>query len=426
VLGLDKSILWIVGGQVVGLLNNFLLLKLLTTNLSITAYGYFTLWMSVMLFVRQLIYDPLSIVAAKEVVNVPFLGLKGVSGFQVVKYLTDRIMFGLVLVGALSVVGEMVFYKHISTTAYILMGCIYLVANGAQGIYLNMLNALKQRKWASIGIAADSLVKLCLVLLVFFLWEKSVIAAVQAVAISSLLVFIGVQHATSHRFDRATSIAASVKWPPAKQLVVLSIPFFVPTLLTALKGLGDKVFMASFIGVDELAAYNVLLQLGFIPMMLIVGVIQTFVSPDIYKLASDTTNYQDKTLAYIKGIVIRIGLLSVVAITFSLLLSHLMFEMLVGAKYTAYSMYLPYFVLAGAIGGIAGLLNVGIIGIFKPKRVASLMVISVLAGLVILIILMMMYGFEGAIAGLILSNLFMMFIFGYPLVASSSKINKIY
>lgn len=63
--------------------------------------------------------------------------------------------------------------------------------------------------------------------------------------------------------------------------------------------------MASFICVEELAAYGVLLQLGFIPMMLIVGVIQTNVSQDIYKLTSGEKYDQKKTVAYINVVVLR-------------------------------------------------------------------------------------------------------------------------
>jgi O-antigen/teichoic acid export membrane protein len=206
--------------------------------------------------------------------------------------------------------------------------------------------------------------------------------------------------------------------------MLLSLPLFAPTLLIALKGVGDKVFMASFIGVEELAAYNVLLQLGFIPMMLIVGVIQTYVSPDIYKLASGESGDQKETVLYINRIILKILFISAAAIGASLLLSDILFKILVGVEYFIYAKFLPYFVMAGALAGMSGLLNVGVIGAFKPKIVGLLMFASVLAGLTIFMISIVMYGFEGGIAGLVISNFVMVLIFGASILLIPFKRNE--
>ena len=421
--GINKDFLWIAGGQIVGLLNNFLLLKILTVNLSMSAYGYYTLWMSILLFIRQIIYDPVSIISAKESMEKNFLGMNGIGSFQIVRYATDRLLFGLSLGAILLIFVEFFFYKKISVSVFVLMGALYLGSNGAQGIYLNILNTLKKRKWAAAGIAADSFIKLCLVSFSFFIFENSLILAVQAVAVSSLLAFIWVRK-ISKQFYSSLVITANDRLVAIKQLIILSLPLFAPTFLIALKGVGDKVFMASFIGVVELAAYNVLLQLGFIPMMLIVGVIQTYVSPDIYKLASGESGDQKKTVAYINLIALKILIVSAVAVGVSLLFSDSIFRILVGVEYFNYSKFLPYFVMAGALAGMSGLLNVGVIGAFKPKLVGMLMFASVLAGLIILMISIVMYGFEGGITGLVLSNLVMMLVFGSSLWLIPFKKNE--
>jgi len=414
VFGINKDILWIAGGQIVGMLNNFLLLKILTVNLSMAAYGYYTLWMSIMLFIRQIIYDPISIISAKESKAGEFLEVDGLSSFHIIKYVTDKLLLGLLTVGILSIFLEFIFYGKISISVYILMGVIYLFSNGAQGIYLNILNILKKRKWAASGIAGDSFVKLVLVYFTFLFFENSLISTIQAVSISSFLVFIWVR-SISKKFYSPLAMSSIDRLVVTKKLLMLSLPLFAPTLLIALKGVGDKVFMASFIGVEELAAYNVLLQLGFIPMMLIVGVIQTYVSPDIYKLTSGERGNQKKTIAYIRVIVLKILIISGSAIGVSLLFSDVVFRILVGVEYFKYSKFLPYFVLAGGLTGISGLLNVGVVGAFKSKLVGVLMFASVLAGLIILIILIAMYGFEGGIAGLVFSNLVMTLVFGISL-----------
>jgi O-antigen/teichoic acid export membrane protein len=182
--------------------------------------------------------------------------------------------------------------------------------------------------------------------------------------------------------------------------------------------------MASFIGAKELAAYNVLLQLGFIPMMVIIGIVQTYTSPDIYKSATCANSGQKKAVKYINFVILKILTLSAVAVGVSTLLLDFIFKNLVGEEYSNYSKFLPYFVIAGSLSGITGLLNVGVVGAFKPKLAGVLMLISVLSGLIIQMVLIVMYRFEGGIAGLVFSNLAMMLIFFSALWLNSLKINK--
>jgi O-antigen/teichoic acid export membrane protein len=412
VIGLKKDIAWIAGGQIVGVLSNFLLLNILTDSLTVSAYGYFTLWVSVVLFARQIIYDPVSIVAAKEAaVSSAVDGLK-LNYFNLIGFLTDRLMSGLLLIGLSSLICEVVFFESMLTGMSILSGCIYLSANGAHGIYINLLNALKLRGWAALGITADSFVKVSMVILIFSLIDCSFAAAAQAVAVSSLLVFVIMQR-VGLRFVRSHLVSADKQWLPAKQLIVLSLPLVAPSILTALKGIGDKVFMASFVGIEQLAAYNVLLQLGFIPMMLIVGVIQTYVSPNIYILSArgDAIDRR-KLLVYLKSIVMRISIVSLLAVMAAVLLSDAIFKSAVGFKYVEYGKYLPYFVLAGSLSGIAGLLNLTAIGVLKSNRVGIVMFLTVLIGLILSMVVIAVSGFIGAVIGLIFSNLFMLFVFG--------------
>jgi O-antigen/teichoic acid export membrane protein len=201
-----------------------------------------------------------------------------------------------------------------------------------------------------------------------------------------------------------------------KNLILVSLPFFIPSLLTALKGAGDKISMAFYIGVEELAAYNILLQIGFLPMMLFIGVIQTYLSPQIYKLTAVENLNRKEVISYLGKVVFKILILASIMIIASDVLSELIFGILVGVEYLNYSKFLPYFVLAGAFSGISSLLNIGIIGALKSRSVGILMSISILSGLLIFIVFIEGFGFEGGIAGLVFSNMVMMTIFGGALV----------
>ena len=92
---------WIGISQISLLLSNFMLLKLLASQLSVYEYGQYALVMSVVLFVRQIFYDPFSIVAAKESAAEPE---KLSDIIYVAKIITNRIAAGLLLSGFLLVI----------------------------------------------------------------------------------------------------------------------------------------------------------------------------------------------------------------------------------------------------------------------------------------------------------------------------------
>ena len=133
------------------------------------------------------------------------------------------------------------------------MGVIYLGSNGAQGIYLNILNAIGQRKWASIGIIADSFIKLTLVAAILNIYESNAFTVIHAIAISSLLAFF-LMRQFCKKFSSQLPMNENQRVESTKMLLYLSLPLVAPSLLTALKGASDKVLMAFFIGVEELAA----------------------------------------------------------------------------------------------------------------------------------------------------------------------------
>lgn len=407
---INKNLCWIIGGQVVSVFNNFLLLKILTTHLSATEYGYYTLWVSMILFFRQIVYDPISIISSKESKENIFLGVDNLSGLQIIKYLTDRLSIVALLFGLLLIFMEIIFHKEMAVSFYFLLGIVCFFSNGTQGIYINILNILKKRNWASAGIAADSCVKMVLVYCALAFLGDELIYALMAVALSSFLVFFWVR-SLSGNFYKYIAMNSSEQFIVVKKLILLSLPLCAPTLLIAMKGLGDKVFMTTFIGVEELAAYNVLLQLGFIPMTLVIGVIQTYISPNIYKETSLGKKNQADSIAYMNKIILKIILLSIFAVIAAYALSGIIFDVLIGLDYLKYSKFLPLFVTAGALAGMSGILNVGVIGAFKPKTVGLMMFFSVSIGLIVLAISIVMGGFEGGATGLILSNFVMLLIF---------------
>ena len=91
---------WIAVSQFVVLIVNLILLKIVTQELSIADYGLYVLYTTIILFFRQIVYDPFSMLIAKEVAINYQNGRRIISKLQLVKYATDSVgksIFGLSL-----------------------------------------------------------------------------------------------------------------------------------------------------------------------------------------------------------------------------------------------------------------------------------------------------------------------------------------
>lgn len=410
---------WIAVAQAASLIGNFALLKLLTSSLSVTSYGFFALWMTAVLFVRQVLYDPVSIVMAKEAVERRILSPGRLGAIEVVGYVTNRFWaVALAVCVGLLVVSWFPIGRH-ELIACAFAAVLYLAANGAQGIYVNVLNVLKQRKSAALAVSSDAIVKLGFVFFALAVFGHGTVSALCAVAASAVVVFLLVRNSGSR--VEGPSLGRGELPRAMTALIVSSLPLVAPKLLVSLRDVGDRIFMASYIGVDDFAAYSVLLQVGFLPMSLLIGMIQTYAGPDIYRVATGVDGGAGDVLqqvrAYLRGVIFA----SVVAVVASFVIGGSVLRMLVGDQYVQYSSFLPLFVAAGGLAGVAGLLNLAALGVFSSRQAAVLMLVSVALGLAVHLGLIALFGFGGGAVGLVISNAVSVLLFLGSLVAKKAR-----
>lgn len=395
------GVIWIGASQIALLLSNFMLLKLFTSQLTVYEFGQYTLCMSIILFARQVLYDPISIVLAKECATSP---LQVPHEFRVARLINDRICAVLFMFGFLYLI-----YCELSSESYangmVVMSClVYLCANGAQGVYFNVLNSIRKRKFASLFSIMDSAAKVILVVLVFLLVGKTLIWTLAPIAAGAFTVFLLLRLFIANRFVPEEYPFRDVG-AITKRMIWMSVPFFPPAILAAAKSVGDRWMLAGFLGVSELAEYSVLLQIGYSPIMLFVGMVQTFVAPKIYNLCSLEGNdglYELKK--FLQKILFMIIFGVSVACVGAMLLADWAFNILVGENYHALTGYLPFFVFSGALSAAAGILQVAVIGVFKSRDAGALLMVSLLVGVTVTVLLIWMAGFEGAVAGLVIST----------------------
>lgn len=406
-----NGIIWIGGSQLVLLISNLMLLKLLTSKISISDFGYYSLCMSVVLFVRQVIYDSFSMVVAKNCSSNFTDESKLSTGFSVVKYSTDRVGMVIILFGFLFYAYVDLFFDDSKLASAILICSMYLLANGAQGIYLNVLNSIGKRKFAALFAILDSILKLALAFLFLNMLQGSLNIVLQSISLSALLVFGIIRNFIERIMSLDKAPALKIR-EAVQENFLICLPLLFPTLLNASRSIGDRWLLAAFMGIDELAIYSVLLQIGYLPMILIFGVAQTYLGPKIYRICKlqNSIDY-----AILKKLLFSILLTTIIASIISsvvaLATANFIFDMFIGSNYKIFSGYLPIFVIAGSLTASAGLLQLVVFGLFDTRISSKLISLSIGFSLVLTFVLIYIFQFRGAIAGLVMSGLIPLFIF---------------
>lgn len=403
---LDRKteVLWIAASQITLVGVNFFLLKLMTSRLSVESFGYYSLCMTVILFTRQVLYDPISTVVAKDCASSGQYLTEASRGFEIVRIFTSRLGYVFFLLGLLAWLSAYVMLDR-SVEGVIVFTCFaYLFANGAQGIYFNVLNSIRNRKSAALFSMLDSALKLMLVFLAFQFFGNQLIHAMMPVAVGALAVSLGVRRYIRTAFPAGGFPNASFN-RLLKRSFTLSLPLYFPTLLGAFKSVSERWILAAVIGVDELAAFSVLLQIGYFPMLLVAGVAQTFVAPKMYALSADKSQFgQYEFKKFLYKLLSSIAVLAIISCVVTIYFSNYILLLLAGKVYNVFSIYLPYFVIAGAFSAAGSMLHLAVIGMFETRVVGKLIGVSVLIGIVCVFLLIVAWGFVGAIAGLVIAS----------------------
>lgn len=406
-----KGILWIGISQFVLLASNFLLLKLLTSELSVYEFGLYSLFMSIVLFSRQILYDPFSIVLAKECAS-SNNNLQRISDrFRVLRVITDRIGAVFLLLVFLTIVYTKLVNDSFAISLIIVCGLFYIYSYGAQGVYLNVLNSIRDRKPASLFSIFDSVLKIGLVFLAFCFIDKTLIFTLASLSLGSFTVFMLIRASIANKYNPYETTSKR-DYTLTKNILMMTMPFYLSTIMVAAKSVGERWILAGFLGVNDLAEYSVLFQIGYAPVLILVGIVQTFIGPKIYGFcALSENNGLEELMRFLYKLLFIILFITCFVCVGAFIFSELVFKLLVGKDYQFLSAFLPFFVLAGSISAIAGIFQVAVIGVFKSRDASKLVVISLLTSVACTALSIILLGFNGAVVGLVISSSATLFIY---------------
>lgn len=398
------DILWIGASQIFLFVVNFLLLKIMTSCLSVESFGFYSLCMTIVLFARQVIYDPISTVVVKKVGVLFERQETSNEGFEIVRLVSEKFFVWFVGAG-IAFSFSWVFIFNNSVEYSVVLACLlYLGSNGAQGIYFALLNMVKCRKSSSLFAMLDSLLKLSFIFITLRFIESEVRSALIALSVSAFLVFLAVRWWIRKKFPPGLLSGADYK-ALLKHTYGMALPLYLPIFLGAFRSVLDRWILAAHVGIEELAAFTVLIQIGYSPLILIIGVLQTFIAPQVYALAATRGGAAGVELrVFLLKIMFAITVLAIIAIGISIPFSEQVFHLLVGESYGSFSIYLPVFIVCGAVGSAGGILHLAATGVFETKVLGRLLSLTVVINFILTLVLIFLWGFFGAIVALLLGG----------------------
>lgn len=399
----NLDLLWIIGCQVAVLFANIFLLKILTNKLSLESYGYYSLFITAVIFARQLIYDPISYIAVRDcgqLTSAREISRKA----QAVSYISNRLAL---LICVASILIAIIYYiNHGLGFQFIcVIACgFYLVSNGAGGVFLAILNIIKKRQSYALLTIFDSLIKISLITLVLKPSGGNLIDAIVAITFSSILSYVSMRVYFNNFIEINSNNENQIKLI-SKNILINSFPLYLPTLLVALKSVGERWMIVAYVGVEDLAIFNVFYQLGFSPSVMIIGVMQTFVAPSIYQLCQKNHDmYVQNAVKYIYRLIILVFVLGFLGCLMAIYLGPQILVNIVSEEYYDYFGLFAVFIAAGVLAAATGITHLGVIGLYEARIAGRLMTIAMIFGILVSVLSVIFWGFYGALFGIVVSN----------------------
>jgi O-antigen/teichoic acid export membrane protein len=392
-----KSVLIYLTSSIIGKLFPFLLIPILTGNLTPSEYGLWALFVATLSFV-----DPLVTCSAQT-----YLAKKY---FQITIPERQNIIFNIIAVFLCNflitlIAGSLFFLLSHSISILFLLVPLLSVLNAF--ITLRLLILRNENRAIKFGIIEISKIGLCFsiaVVLVVFT-ELSWVGCVIGFLVGTLLVSF-------------KSIYGMLKWPLnfslfnfelIKRIYILSLPLLPVGLANVANNAADKFIVAKILGESTLGIYAIGYSFAQLITLFIASYIKYW-SPLYYKQVTDSIGSYEfikkSTLQYIPVILILTLMSYFIIDTF-------LFDFMVNEKFVEGKVVIPIVMVGLAIQGVYFFAIPFYITTNRTKVLSAITVFSALINIGLNFMLIPVYGLVGAAYSTLFSYVFLSFIGHY-------------
>ena len=414
-----KEFSWISIGQIITIIGALFGVRILTTFLSPSEYGELALGMTVGTFIYTIFLGPIS----NGITRYFSLANKKNDTFNYFKAIEKIILLTSLLIFILFVFG-LIFLLSYGFSKWIWLisaSLIFGLFSGFSEILNGIQNAARNRSIVALYKSLTIWLRFLLAALFIKIFGVSSTSAMfgQAASISFILIsqFFFIRNQIKNKKNsNPLNKDSQLDWQ--SKIASFSWPYTSWAILGWLCKSADKWGLEFFSGNEAVGYYAILYQLGFYPMVLIISLITTYLTPIYYDRAGNLENKLQITKLYSFGFktfyLIFLILMIPVIITFNY--HQMIFKLLVDFKYHNVSYLLGPIMLAALINQSANLIS---LLIATNNKIKSLIIPNNFSSF-IGIIAYLLGAFYGGLKGIIIASLInaSIFLIWYIIIAN--------
>lgn len=281
-----------------------------------------------------------------------------------------------------------------------LVVAVFAVLFGSNAALNAVLNGARRRSLVALNSMVDAWLKIGLAVLAINWFGSTATSVLMAYAVSLTLVLTLQIYRVSQLRDSGKS-SEQRQW--AYEMFLFAWPASIWGVFTWAQLVVDRWSLQFFYSTAEVGLYATVLQLGYFPMSLSMGMLGTFLTPIIFAKTDDQSRRMDETQDVMWGKVFLWGVMAtIVSALIGWSLKDLIFNLFTAEAFRGMSVYLPAMVLAGGLYGTASLLQVRLMSHMRMVQLAKIMVASALFGVLLTLWLASVWGVYGVVLAKVL------------------------
>lgn len=399
---------WIATGQLVSVAGSLVLVRVLTDYLDPSSYGELALGLTIGGLVNQVVTGGVGAgisryysIATEKFCLTPYLRASSI--------LMGWALLGIMVIGIILIVG-LIGTGHAELISLTVVVLLFSILSGFNSSLSGIQNAARQRHIVALHSAMDAWLKIGLTLAVIPWLGRTGTAVVigyvlSAIVITTSQLFFMSRLVCSVQFSHSEASGTGDNW--IAEIWKFSWPFSVWGIFTWMQQASDRWALQFFSSTDDVGAYTVLYQLGFVPISLATGLLVSLVSPILFQRVGDATEHARVQAVYdmTRKIAILVMVVTVVCAIFVRVFHDLIFQLLTNERYHAVSHLMPWFVIAGGFQACHHILGMRITATLQVQSIVAPQILSALVFVMCNLVGAYYGGLRGLVYGFVFASL---------------------
>lgn len=309
------------------------------------------------------------------------------------------------LIGVVLLTG-VVITSHSEWATLVVITIAFSIVSNYNGVFGDIQNAARNRPIVVLNNSLDTILKILFTFLAAVILGASSTIIIIAYSLSAIAVFLSnkalLKYAIAPRgLNQHASEGASRNWKG--QIWNYAWPFSAWGIFTWAQQASDRWALQVFATTEEVGVFAVLFQLGYVPIIMLSGLLASFLTPIFFSRAGDASDQTRNVSVHRINLLVTYTLLALTTLAFFITwaLHTLIFMIFVSPEFRSHSYLLPWFVLAGGLFSTGQMLVLKVLSEVRPRMLLTVKVCTAVLGLALNIFGAWLAGIYGVIIALV-------------------------